>query len=327
MVYRPPKNKPAAPGPSPARPATDPFGSPLPKSGAAASVLPGDDRNLVTVDENYSGGDAEDRLWLFWQKHRNKVFYAVMVVSVAVILWQGWRIYQAHVATALQAEFSAASGPPALIAFSQAHPDTTLGKLAQLEAADTLYTDGKFKDAADAYAKAATLLGSDEKGQRARLGQALALLQSGDSKSASQMLETLAHDTSIVDNYRAESAYFLATLAAQAGDNAAVAKWIELVNQFKGSEWSKMAGVLNEILPLVGDVKMVSGGAITPPKLSPVAAPSLAPKGASAAAAASTAPATAAKPAASATPTTTTAAPKAASSTNPFQMPELAPVK
>jgi len=272
MVYRPPKNKPATPGATP-RSGADLLANPTPKPDAAAGVLPGDDRHLVAVDENYAGGDAEDHLWLFWRNHRNKVYGAVCVISGLVILWQGVKIYQSHVDAALQAEYSAAADAPALAAFAQAHADTTLGKLAQLESADNLYKAGKFKEAADSYAKAITMLGDDEKASRARLGQAMALLQANDIKGGTQLLEALTNDNSVVENLRAESAFDLAILAAQAGDKDGANKWLNHLKEFKDANiWNTQAAALTEIMPLLGDVKLVSGGVSMAPAVSAVPA-------------------------------------------------------
>ena len=32
-----------------------------------------DDRNLVVVDEDFANADAEDRLWLFWERNKNLI--------------------------------------------------------------------------------------------------------------------------------------------------------------------------------------------------------------------------------------------------------------
>jgi hypothetical protein len=212
-------------------------------------------------------------MWLFWRKQRENIVRLLVAIAVVVVGWQGWNFYQEHEAASLQADYQAASGAPALLAFAQAHPQAMLGKIAQLEAADALYKDAQFKQAADAYAQAATQWGADEKGQRARLGEAVALLQSGDTKTGSELLETLANDASAVESYRAESAYYLAILAAQAGDNDGATKWIAQVKEFKeANAWISQASTLSEIVPLLKGVTTKTG--YTPP---PAAVTSLTP--------------------------------------------------
>ncbi len=267
MVYRPPKKKTTGPGSDfdARRVSLDPLSGPLQRAADGEEILQGDDRHLVAVDESYAGGDFEDKMWLFWRKQRVNLVRLLVAVAVAVVVWQGWNFYQAHEAATLQADYQAASGAPALLAFAQAHPQATLGKIAQLEAADALYKDAQFKQAADAYAQAATLLGTDEKGQRARLGQAVSLLQSGDAKTGGELLEAIANDASVVESYRAESAYYLAILAAQAGDNDGAAKWIDRVKEFKDANaWSSQASTLGEIVPLLKDITTKTGSTSPP---------------------------------------------------------------
>ena len=259
MVYRPTKKKTAGPASPLGRVSLDPLSGPLSRA-ADGEEIEGDERHLVTVDESYAGGDWEDRLWVFWRKQRGNIVRLVVTVVVALIIWQGWVAYQAHAAATEQADFQAANGTPALLAFAQAHPQSTLGKVAQLEAADALYKAANFKEAGDAYAQASTMWGADEKGQRARLGQAMCLIQTGDPKTGSAMLETLTNDSSAAENFRAESAYYLALLAIQAGDKTTAGKWIERIKEFKSSgDWINQTALLSEVAPLLGDVKVVKG--------------------------------------------------------------------
>ncbi|HTB63108.1 MAG TPA: hypothetical protein VK737_05930 [Opitutales bacterium] len=266
MVYRPSKKTPTGPGFPKYQPSGDPLDGPLEQASGASGVLKGDDRNLVRVDDTYAGGDFEDRLWIFWRKQKTNIIRGLVTLCVAVVVWQGWSFYQAHQLANLQADYQAAKGASALSAFAQAHPQTTLGQIAQLEAADALYKDGKFKEAADAYSQAATLLGSDEKAARARLGQAVALIQSGDAKSGESQLETVTNDTSAAENFRAEASYYLALLAAQAGDSATATKWLEHTKEFKTSSyWITQAATLTAAMPLIGEIKSVAVGSLPKP--------------------------------------------------------------
>jgi len=237
MVYRPPKKSPAGPR-FPGSPASsDPLSGPLSRAADGEEIVPGDDRNLVVVDQSYAGGDFEDRLWLFWRRQKNNLFLAAALVCVGVIGWQGMKLYQQHVADALQAEYQAAEGAPALLAFAQSHADTTFGKLAQLEAADAFYKDGKFADAAKAYADAATVWGLENYGQRARVGVAMSLLRNNDAAGAHKQFEALANDTQSVAYYRSEAAFDLAVLDSQAGNPKSAAQWMDRVKSLKDPTW------------------------------------------------------------------------------------------
>jgi hypothetical protein len=208
----------------------------------------GDDRNLVKVDESYAGGDFEDRLWLFWRRQKNNIIILIGLACLGVIGWQGWKLYQQHLVDQLQAEYQKADGGPGLLAFAQAHPDITLGKLAQLEAADAFYKDGKFADAAKAYTDAIALWGTETYGQRARVGLAMSLLQNNDASGAHQQLESLAKDTQAVAYYRAEAAFDLAILDAKAGDQKDVLQWIEQIKSLKDQSWINEATTFINVL-------------------------------------------------------------------------------
>ena len=273
MVYRPPKKKTDGPV-SPRRASIDPLSGPLLRAADGEELPQGDDRHLVAVDESYAGGDFEDRLWLFWRKQRANLVRLVVAIAVVVAGWQGWLAYQTHAVASLQTEYAALSGAPALLAFAQAHPQAALGKIAQLEGADALYADGKYQQAADAYAQAASAWGADDKGQRARLGEAVATLQAGDSKKGTELLSALTNDASATENFRAESAYYLAVLAVQNGDSATANKWLDRVKEFKNANgWISQAATLGEVMPLLGDLKVVKGYTPATPVLSEAPAP------------------------------------------------------
>jgi hypothetical protein len=322
MVYRPSKKSPTGPGFPKYQPTGDPLDGPLEQAGGASGLLKGDDRNLVRVDDTYASGDMEDRLWIFWRKQKTNIVRALLVVCAGVLVWQGWNFYQARQIANLQADYQAANGASALIAFAQAHPQTSLGQIAQLEAGDALYKDGKFKDAAAAYAQAVTLLGSDEKASRARLGQAVALIQAGDAATGTGLLETTANDSSAAENSRAEASYYLALLAAQAGDTANATKWIDHAKEFKTSNyWTTQAATLADALPLIGNVQAAPAGSLS----NTTAKTSLAPALPSIPAAPDATAVSNSKPASPAP--STTPAPAASSATGLPALPALTPLK
>jgi len=266
MVYRPPKHKPAGGGfgssqPAPNRPSTDPLGDPAGHPDDPEAGLPGDDRNLVAMDDSYAGGDLEDKMWLFWRRQGKNLVRVVVIAGVALLLYEGWNLYQAHAITSLQAENQAAveQGAPGLLAFAQAHPNTDLGKLALLEAADAFYQGGKFQDAAQTYEKAVSIWGVDEKGQRARIGWAMSLMQGGDQKTAEEHFIAVAQDSTVMPNFRAEGAFYAALSFAKTGDKDNATKWIDEV---KGSykdvpPWNMQAAALGEMIPLLAQSKLI----------------------------------------------------------------------
>lgn len=303
MVYRPPKHK-SNPGERLPRQSTDPLSGVINRVDDPDEVLKGDDRNLVAVDESYSGGDLEDNLWLFWQRHNKKVIVLLGLACLALFGWQGWNLYQAHEVKNLQAAYDSASqSPETLLAFAQANPDSSLGKFAVLEAADSLYKSGKFKDAAEAYSKANTAWSGDEQGQRAQLGWAFSLFATGDLAGAHQHLEGIYNSSANLENFRAEAAFNNAVLYAQSGDKENATTWLDRAEGFTNSPaWATQAKTFREILPLMSDVKLVSGNyrptpdaakapALSPPAPSPTPVTAAPAKAAPATATTSTTPA------------------------------------
>ena len=55
-----------------------------------------DDRNLVVVDEDFANADAEDRLWLFWERNKNLIVRGttavVLAIIGAIVVNEGWCI-------------------------------------------------------------------------------------------------------------------------------------------------------------------------------------------------------------------------------------------
>ncbi len=281
MVYRPPRKKlpPEPPGSRfPAnQPSADPLEGPLQGATHVEDPRAGDDRNLVVVDQSFAEADFEDRAWLFWQKQRKVIFGLVALACLGGLGWGGWYLYQKHAQAELQAAYQLLDGPAAYQAFAQAHPDTGLGRMALLQAADDLYTQGQFKEAAPVYAQAASAWQGEPVAQRARMGHALALLLGGDAAGGRQELETLASDNAVLDNFRAEAGYYVAVLSLQAGDIAGAHGWIERVAGLpEAGSWGHEATDLAQIAPSLGLVKagapsLAPQNSISAPGLSPLA--------------------------------------------------------
>jgi len=254
MVYRPPKKKLAAGSPADAAGSAN-----RPSSTAADSTDPrqGDDRNLVKVDGSYAQASFEDRAWLFWHRNGNKIIGAAIGLCAAVLVWQGWKLYQAHELENLQAVYESADSPASLQTFAQANPGTDLGKVAQLEAADAYFKNKQFKEAGAAYAQATTMWGKEPNAQRARLGQAMSALQGGDTSGGKQQLDALFADTSLGDNIRGEAGFDLALLAYQEGDGATVSKWLQSVEGLSdANEWAGEAKRLAELIPVISNLQL-----------------------------------------------------------------------
>jgi hypothetical protein len=217
---------------------------------SASNTPAGDDRNLITIDENYLSLSFEDRLAIFWEKNSRTVLLVLSVVVLAIVSKGAFDYFAARRNRAITAEFAAATSTAQLQAFATTYPTTPLAGLAHLRLADESYTAGTFAAAQAEYSAAAKLLGDNPLAVRARFGAAITLLQAGDA-SASAALQAIANDTKLPSALRAEAAYHLAVLTRDAGQTAEAARWTDLVlsNDATGF-WGQRAMQLRESLPL-----------------------------------------------------------------------------
>lgn len=225
----------------------------------------GDDRNLVTIDENYLAPTFEDRLAIFWEKHARTVVAVIVIVVAALVARWLFGFFAERREMAIRAEYAEASTPEQLQAFAAAHPQAPLSGAAHLRLADQAYEAGNFSAARDAYQAASALLAGQPLGARARLGAAIAPLQSGDTAAGKTALEALANDTAFATTLRAEAAYHLAVLARDSGDTAEATRWTTLVLSVDPEGiWSQRAMQLRSALPPAPEVS-VSGSATGSP--------------------------------------------------------------
>jgi hypothetical protein len=218
--------------------------SPVPSSG--------DDRNLVTVDENYLAPTFEDRLRLFWEKNSRAVLAACALVLVVILGKGAYEVIQARHQKGVAADYAAATTDDRLKSFIASHEGHVLGGLAQLRLADQAYAAGNFADARAGYAKAAGILKSDTFGQRARLGAAIAAVQTGANADGEAALKQISADLSLGKLIRSEATYHLASLAAMTGNAAEAVRLIEQVNVIDPEgQWADRAAALRTTLPAV----------------------------------------------------------------------------
>jgi hypothetical protein len=215
-----------------------------------SSPASGDDRNLVTVDENYLAPTFEDRLRLFWDKNSRAVLAGIALVLVVILAKGGYEIVHAQKEKAVAADYAAATTDAQLKAFVADHSDHVLGGLAQLRLADTAYAAGDFAAARAAYEKAAGILKTNTFGQRARLGAAISAVQAGAAADGEAALKQLSADLNLAVLVRAEATYNLALLAAGAGNTAEAIRLVEQATTIDSEgPWAERATLLRTTLP------------------------------------------------------------------------------
>lgn len=210
----------------------------------------GDDRKLVSVDENYIAPTFEDKLHLFWKNHGTKVLVLCVVVALGIVGWGAYGYMQSQKELEIEKAYSAAKTNDQLKAFAAANPEHSLAGIAYLRMADEAYTAGKGTDAVAAYEKAASILKTGPLVARAKLGGAIAKAQAGKGTEAAADLKAIASDAALSKGVRAEAAYQLASLAAEAGNGADVQKYADQLNQIDpASRWGQRAMMLRASVP------------------------------------------------------------------------------
>jgi hypothetical protein len=194
-----------------------------------------DDRNLVVVDEDFANADAEDRLWLFWERNKNLIVRGTTVVVLAIIGAIGFHFWQESKREELGLAYVACQDEAARRAFAAAHPGEPLAAVALLEVADDLRKANKLEEAAKAYEAAGKAVAGDSKAvkaiaTRARLYAALTRQELGQAEAEAGIV-AVAEDNSAPDTLRGYAMYVLANLALTKGDSAAAAKWVNLMDK------------------------------------------------------------------------------------------------
>lgn len=196
-----------------------------------------DDRNLVVVDEDFVNADAEDRLWLFWERNKSIIVRGTTVVVLGIIGAIGFHFWQEAKRAELGLAYVACQDEAARRAFAAAHPGEPLAAIALLEVADDLRKANKLAEAAKTYeaASKAALVAGDVKivkvlALRAKLYGALTRQELGQETATAEIV-AVAEDNSAPETLRGYAMYVLANLALTKGDSATAAKWVNLMDK------------------------------------------------------------------------------------------------
>jgi hypothetical protein len=210
----------------------------------------GDERNLVTVDEQ-SAQSIEDWLQVFWRKNGRAVLGLFGLVILGIIVKGGWEQLAAHRDLEVRDSYAVAKKPAELKAFAAEHPDHPLAGIALLRTADEAYAAGKSSEAAGAYDEVLAAIADGPLRPRVRLGLALAQIQGDLEADGMAGLKKLAAEESLSRAIRAEALYHLASLAAEAKDVPELQKLSDqLLRVDPSSPWTQRAFALRSSLPV-----------------------------------------------------------------------------
>lgn len=198
----------------------------------------GDDRNLVIVDEDFAQADSEDRLWLFWERNRDRLVSGTVAVVVGLIAWFAYLSWSESRAEGLRSEYATVKDDAGRSAFAAAHPGETLAAVALLEVADNLKSAGKPAIAAyDAAATAAENAGNTPVlrtiGWRARLYAGLLAQESGATDAANR-LAAVADAPAAPDALRGQAMLALTRGALAKSDLAGARTWLDKMDRQLG---------------------------------------------------------------------------------------------
>lgn len=198
----------------------------------------GDDRNLVIVDEDFAQADSEDRLWLFWERNRDRLVGGTVAIVVGLIAWFAFLSWSESRAEALRAEYATVKDDAGRTAFAASHQGETLAAVALLEVADSLKSAGKPAVAAyDAAAVAAEAAGNTPVlrtiGWRARLYAGL-LAQEAGAADATTRLTAVAETSAAPDALRGQAMLALTRGALAKSDLTGARAWLDKMDRQLG---------------------------------------------------------------------------------------------
>ena len=217
---------------------------------SSASTPAGDDRKHVRVDENYVAPTFEERLRILWEKNTKLITGILIVILVAIAGKGAWEYLQSQKQREIEQAYGAATTPAQIKAFATANPDHQLAGVAYLRMADEAYIANSFADAVTSYEQAASILKTGPLASRARLGAAMAKLQSGSGADADAALKAFAADAKETKAFRAEAYYHLASVAASKNNAADLKAYSDQLMQLDpASPWTQRILALRSTLP------------------------------------------------------------------------------
>jgi hypothetical protein len=198
---------------------------------------PGDDRNLVLVDQDFGQPDFEDRMWLFWLRNRVAILAISGLVVAGALGWIAWAAMAEWRFEALKSEARRAGETPLeKMDFARKHAGKPIAGVNALDAADQFYAEKKFTSAATAYTLARTCFPTTDPfhaapAGRAMIGLAFCKLQSADHDGGAALLSELAGSPAFLEAHRAQACYSLAVLAVEKRDFAGARKWLDAMDK------------------------------------------------------------------------------------------------
>lgn len=198
-----------------------------------------DERNLIDLEDSEEIS-FEDRAQMYWMENKGFIAGCITVLVLAIIAFNGMRIYKQKAEEKIQAQYAEAQANDSLAEFAQDYSNKDLGGLAALTVADEAYAEGEFEKALEYYSIAAGALTDTILGGRSQIGQAFANFYAGNDSAALEQLAGIAADTSLPEAARTEAAYHLAVEANVAGDEALYERYVAQIEASEiATQWQQ----------------------------------------------------------------------------------------
>lgn len=205
-----------------------------------------DERHLIDTEES-EDISLEDRIHLYWMDNKGFISGCILVLALAIIGFNGMKIYVSYAEDKLQSAYTEAMADDALETFAKEHSDKALGGLAALDVADGAYASENYAKAAEYYSMVPDSMENDILLGRAKIGLAFATYYSGEAEKGLAQLREIASDNSLPGAIRAEAAYHLAVNADVAGDDTAFENYAEQVaSSSAANQWQQRMQVYRQ---------------------------------------------------------------------------------
>ncbi len=192
----------------------------------------------------------DEKLRQFWAKNSRVVYISCAAIIAAILVRGALDYFRTEKEKEIAAAYASATTSERLKAFAAEHSSHVLGGAAELRLADEAYEAGKYSEAVAGYQKAASILKDTPFASRAEIGIAVSQILAGQNTDGEGRLQRFADNTGHPATLRAEAAYHLATIRAEAGNTEEAAKLFDRVAALEPTGiWAQRSMMQRATLP------------------------------------------------------------------------------
>lgn len=194
--------------------------------------------------------DFDEQIKSFLEKNGKQLALLIAVAFVVIVGVQLSRVLSARQESTVQETFAGLTTIEGWKTFADQYSSHSLAGVALLEAAHAEYAAEDFAAAAQTYRNALESLELPQLQERARLGEAMALLFSDNPSAGKDALQALQNDLIVSGYTRGEAAYTLAVEYYQEGNIPATRDTLDrLIATPEAGVWQQLGDALYDELP------------------------------------------------------------------------------